>query len=94
MLRLSAAKLSDRRHAVRILPFGGGPVGWGCGMMEEVQVSGELLQLIRQMMRENKRHMSLGRTHMDVDEMRFIVGGVLGSRGEVEFDAICSHLKK
>lgn len=35
MLRLSATKLSDRRHAVRILPFGGGPVGWGCGVSKE-----------------------------------------------------------
>lgn len=32
MFGLSAAKLSNRRHALRFLPVSGGPVGWGCGM--------------------------------------------------------------
>jgi len=52
-----------------------------------------IFPLLRLMRIENERLMKLGHAHMNEDEMRFIISGVYGRKGEAELTSIVERIK-
>jgi len=50
--------------------------------------------IVRLLRLENERLMRRGHPHMNVDEMRFIVSGILGHKGRELFDEEVERIEK
>ena len=50
--------------------------------------------LVHELRLENERLMKRGHPHMNVDEMRFVISGVLGPKGGELFDAEVAQIEK
>lgn len=52
-----------------------------------------LYYVLRLLRLENERLMKLGCRHTNLDEMRFVISGILGHKGRELFDAEVEHVK-
>lgn len=50
--------------------------------------------LVHKLRLENERLMKRGHPHMNVDEMRFVISGVLGHKGRELFDVEVEQIEK